>query len=71
MYDLDCKPKFVVYSDGVRIRGFRRWYDAYALFVELLDQYTLSRSGIIFFNAGLLWVSDDELHTLELFIYEE
>ena len=71
MYDLDFRPDFVVYSDGVRIGGFRRWYDAYALFVDLLEQYTLSRSGIIFSNVGLCWVSEDELHSLELLIYED
>lgn len=71
MYDLNCRPKFVVYSDGVRIRGFRHWYDAYALFVELLEQYTFSRCDIIATNVGLCWVSDDELHSLELLIYEE
>lgn len=67
----DYRPKFVVYSDGVRIRGFRHWYDAYSLFVELLEDYTRSYSDIITSCVGLVWVSEDQLHSLELLVFED
>lgn len=67
----DYRPKYVVYSDGVRIRGFRHWYDAYALFVEMLEEYETSVFHIMTSSVGLVWVSEDELHSLELLVYED
>ena len=67
----DYRPKFVVYADGVRIRGFRHWYDAYALFVELLEDYEMSDFHVMTSNVGLVWFSEDKMHSLELLVYED
>lgn len=66
----DYGPRFVVYSDGVCIGSFRHWYDAYSLFVELLESYKKSNSDIMTSVIGLSWASDNLRHSLELVIFE-
>ena len=67
----DYGPRFVVYSDGLYVGCFRRWFDAYSLFVELLESYKKSNFDIVTSAIGLSWASDNLRHSLELVIFED
>ena len=67
----DPSSRFVVYFDGLCVGRFRRWYDAYSLFVELLESYKVSVFVVVTSVIGLSWASDDLRHSLELVIFED